>query len=103
MLNKLQAIIKNVIIAVYCLARSSVGVRMLRAGQALLRQRVEDPQRGSALSSGLVTPPGGGGGSGGSRDASEEGRRPWGGVAVRHLGGLVPLWCMTSPGSDFLF
>lgn len=65
MLNKLQAIIKNMIIVVYCLARSSVGVRMLRAGQASPRQRGEDPQRGPTLSSGLATPPGRGSGSGG--------------------------------------
>lgn len=65
MLNKLQAIIKNMIITVYCLARSSVGVLVLRASQASLIQRGEDPQRGSTLVPGLVTPHSGGGGSGG--------------------------------------
>lgn len=46
MLNKLQAIIKNMIIMVYCFVRSLVGVLVLRAGQAFLIQRGEDPQRG---------------------------------------------------------
>lgn len=46
MLNKLQAIIKNVIIMVYYLARYLVGVLVLRAGQASLMQRGEDPPEG---------------------------------------------------------
>lgn len=67
MLNKLQAIIKNVIIMVYYLSRYLVDVLVLRAGQASLMQRGEDPPRGSNLCSGLVTPPRGGGGSGDRR------------------------------------
>lgn len=66
MLNKLQAIIKNVIILIHCLAGSSVGVRRLRTVQASPRQRGEDPQRRPP--SGLVTPPRKGGGSVGPRD-----------------------------------
>lgn len=53
MLNKLQAIIKNMIITFYCLARSSVGVLVLRAGQSSLMLRDEDPQKGSTLIPGL--------------------------------------------------
>lgn len=55
MLNKLQAIIKNMIITVYCLARSLVGVLMLRASPASLMLRGEEPQKGSALLPGPVT------------------------------------------------
>lgn len=51
------------IIAVYCLTGSPVGVLVLRAAQASLIQRGKGPQRGSPLSSGLVTPPRGGDGS----------------------------------------
>lgn len=82
MLNKLQAIIKNMIITVYCIARSAVGVLVLRASQTSQIQRSEDPQRGSALISGLVTPLRGGGGSGGRRDTSEGGQKPWGGAVM---------------------
>ena len=76
MLNKLQAIIKNMIITVYCLARSAVGVLVLRASQASRIQRSEDPQRGSALISGLVTPLRGRGGSGGGGILPKEDRDP---------------------------
>lgn len=76
MLNKLQAIIKNMIITVYCIARSVVGVLVLRASQASQIQTSEDPQRGSALISGLVTPHRGGGGSGGGGILLKEDRNP---------------------------
>lgn len=46
MLNKLQAIIKNMIIMVYCLARPSVGVRVLRSGQASLIGGLKTPREG---------------------------------------------------------
>lgn len=74
MLNKLQAIIKNMIIMVYCLARSLVGVLVLGAGQASLKRRGEDPQKGSALLPGLVTPHWGGGGHGGGGALLKEDR-----------------------------
>lgn len=59
MLNKLQAIIKNVIIEVYCLTWSSVGVPVLRAGRASVKQKEgRDPKRGSTCFPSLVTPSG---------------------------------------------
>lgn len=76
MLNKLQAIIKNMIITVYCLTRSVVGVLGLRAGQASRLQRGEDPQRGSAFVFGLVIPPRGGGGHGGQGTLPKQDRDP---------------------------
>lgn len=82
MLNKLQAIIKNTIITVYCLAGSSVGVLVLRASQASL-MRCSSHSGGSPLNSALVTPWRGGGGSGGRETLVKEDRGP-GSAAMRH-------------------